>query len=520
MKRIFYLLKILMVVLLAGVLQQSCTKLDEEVYSDLTGEKFFADPDNLIYAFGAVYTNMYTLVGHKFGMVGKECGTDLLVVPQRGGDWFDGGEWHRYHRHTWTPEEGYVSFHWNKLYEGITTCNQLLLQFEALEINTDPAKAELRALRALYYYWLIDLYGNVPIVDRFDVPADFKPATNTRQEVFNFIEAELTDPVVMDNLSRETGFLFYSRVNYYAAYTVLAKLYLNAEVYTGTARWQDAMAACDTIINANVYSLEGDFFNNFAENATSSPEHILGVPFDNIYALGFEVHLFTLHYNLQDKYGIQSATWNGICAQQAFFNSFDSTDIRRDGLLSGPQYDAEGNQIEDPSYEKFDPNNPPPIGVIDPDGPGLNLTDTINMLEPNCLRQAGTRVAKFPYIEGSDRYTSNDFPILRYADVRLMKAELLLRTDGDIGEALNLVNEVRTRAGVDGFTELNYENLLAERGRELYAEGHRRSDMIRFGVYLNTRWEKDDVSPDHVTLWPIPKSQTDANPNLIQNPGY
>jgi hypothetical protein len=142
------------------------------------------------------------------------------------------------------------------------------------------------------------------------------------------------------------------------------------------------------------------------------------------------------------------------------------------------------------------------------------------MLEPNCLRQAGTRVAKFPYIEGSDRYTSNDFPILRYADVRLMKAELLLRTDGDIGEALNLVNEVRTRAGVDGFTELNYENLLAERGRELYAEGHRRSDMIRFGVYLNTRWEKDDVSPDHVTLWPIPKSQTDANPNLIQNPGY
>ena len=518
MKRISYLLKIIMVVLLTGVLQQSCTKLEEEVYSDLTGEKFFADPDNLIYAFGRVYTNMYTLVGNKFGMVGKECGTDMLIVPQRGGDWFDGGEWHRYHRLTWTPDEGYISFYWNILYEGITSCNQMLLQFEGLEINTDPAKAELRALRALYYYWLIDLFGNVPIVDRFDVPEDFKPATNSRQEVFDFIESELTDPMVLDNLSKETGFLYYSRMNYYAAYMTLAKLYLNAEVYTGIARWQDALAACDTIMDANVYALEGDFFNNFVEDATSSPEHILGVPFDNIFALGFEYHLFTLHYSLQDKFGIQSATWNGICAQEAFFNSFDSLDVRRNGLLHGFQYDAEGNPIEDPSYEKFDPNNP--TGVLDPDGAPLNLSPFINMLEPNCLRQAGARIAKFPYIEGSDRYASNDFPIFRYADILLMKAELLLRSGGDIGEALTLVNEIRTRAGVDGFTDLNYENLLAERGRELYAEGHRRSDMIRFGVYLNPRWEKDEMSADYVTIWPIPKSQTDANPNLIQNDGY
>jgi len=96
----------------------------------------------------------------------------------------------------------------------------------------------------------------------------------------------------------------------------------------------------------------------------------------------------------------------------------------------------------------------------------------------------------------------------------------LLRSGGDLGEALSMVNEVRIRAGVDGFTDLNYENLLAERGRELYAEGHRRSDMIRFGVYLDERWEKDELSPNHVELWPIPEAQTDANPNLTQNPGY
>jgi hypothetical protein len=111
-------------------------------------------------------------------------------------------------------------------------------------------------------------------------------------------------------------------------------------------------------------------------------------------------------------------------------------------------------------------------------------------------------------------------PIFRYADVLLMKAEALMRSGGDIGLALSLVNEVRARANATPLTELTYENLLAERGRELYAEGHRRSDMIRFGVLLNTRWEKPEVSPSYVTLWPIPESQIQANPNLIQNPGY
>jgi hypothetical protein len=244
----------------------------------------------------------------------------------------------------------------------------------------------------------------------------------------------------------------------------------------------------------------------------------LGVPFDQINAQGFEVHLFTLHYSLQDKYGIQSATWNGICSQEAFFNSFEETDLRRNGLLSGPQFDAEGVQITDPSFEKFDPTNP--TNPIDPDGAGLNLTPNVNMLEPNCLRQCGARIAKFPFIEGSDRYISNDFPIFRYADVLLMKAESLWRSGGDIGEALSLVNEIRSRAGASAMAAFDADSLLAERGRELFAEGHRRNDLIRFGKYLDTRWEKPDVSPEHVKLWPIPNSQIQANPNLQQNPGY
>lgn len=510
-------MKILIVTLLLALVQYSCTKLDEQVYSDLTGELFFENPDNLIYAFGAAYTNFYGLIGHKYGMVGKDAGTDMLVVPQRGGDWYDGGEWHRYHRQTWTADEGYVSFWWLNCYTGINKCNQLILQFQGVEGETSEiAVAELRALRALYYYWLIDLYGNVPIVDRFDYPADYKPPTNSRNEVFAFIETELLE--AMPLLSKVSGLQMYGRVNYYAAYTILAKLYLNSEAFIGTPRYEEALQACDTVILSGNYSLEGDFFNNFTGDATGSPEHILGVPFDQINAQGFEVHLFTLHYNLQEKYGIQSSTWNGICAQEDFFNSFQETDLRRNGLLFGQQLDAEGVQITDPSFEKFDPTNP--TNPIDPDGAGLNLTPNINMLEPSCLRQCGARIAKYPFIEGSDRYISNDFPIFRYADVLLMKSESLWRNGGDVGEALSLINEVRSRAGINTLAAFDADSLLAERGRELYTEGHRRNDRIRFGKYLDIRWEKPDVSPDYVKLWPIPASQIQANPNLVQNPGY
>jgi hypothetical protein len=352
-------------------------------------------------------------------------------------------------------------------------------------------------------------------VDEFDVPADYKPPTNTRAEVYNFIETELTES--MPFLSKETGLSYYGRVNYYAAQMILAKLYLNAEVYTGTPQYDKAMMACDTIIESGLFNLESNFFSNFVDGATVSREHILGVPFDMKNAEGFEIHLFTLHYNLQNKYGLLNATWNGICAQEDFFNMFEETDLRREGLIHGFQVDAEGNQIEDPNYEKFDPQNP--TKPKDPDGAPLNLSPDINELEPNCLRQCGARMAKFPFIEGSERYISNEFPIFRYADVLLMKAEIYLR-QGDAGSGLNYVNEVRSRAGVDPLGDLTYENLLEERARELYGEGYRRSDQIRFGVYLDPRWEKEETSSEHTLLWPVPQSQIEANPNLIQNPGY
>ena len=517
MKKLIFSIKVFLIGALLVVSQQSCTKLDERVYSDLNGDKLFDDPANLIYGLGVAYTNLYQLIGHKYGVVGMDCGTDLLVVPQRGGDWYDGGEWHRFHHQEWNASESYVARWWNILYYGVNTCNRLIYTFEALEdVDTKPAIAELRGLRALYYWWLVDIYGNVPIVDSFDVPADFKPKTRSRQEVYDFVESELLE--VMPDLSKSTGLDYFGRINYYVAQTILAKLYINAEVYTGTAQWDKAMAAVDTVMTGG-YSLAGDFFSNFEADATLSPEYIFGLHFDKLEAPAFEIHLFTLHYNLAEKYKFEDNTWNGICAQESFFHLFDAdtNDVRRKSILFGFQYFDDGTVVEDPSYEKFDPNNLDK--PIDPDGAPLNLSPEINMLEPNCLRQAGARVAKYPFIEGSDRYTSNDVPIFRYADILLMKAELLLRK-GDAGGALQYVNEVRARAGATPATEVTMESLLDERARELFAEGHRRSDMIRFGVYGNPRWEKPNQSPSYTTIWPIPLSQIEVNSNLVQNPGY
>lgn len=521
MKKSNISLKIFIVITLLVIIQPSCTKLDEEVYSDLTADKFFADPDNLIYAFGVGYTTLYSLTGHKYGMQGSECGTDMMVVPQRGGDWLDGGEWHRQHRHTWDADDNMFNHWWENIYaKGVSTCNRLIYEFENLEdVDVTPAVAELRALRALYYFWLLDKFGNVPIVDYFVGPA--KPATASRQEVYNFVEKELTES--LPNLSKETGLPMYGRINYYTAQMILAKLYLNAAVYTGTPQWEKAKDACDTIINSTFYNLSANYFDNYIADASGSREIIMGVPFDEIEAPGFEIHLFSLHYSMQEPLGFTQIPWNGICFQESFFNLFEENDQRRNGLLFGQQLNADGTPVTDPSWETFSPNKP-----FDQDGPNLNFTPYVNQLEPNCLRQCGARVAKFPFIAASPRYISNDLPIFRYADVLLMKAECLLRL-GNAGEALTLVNEVRARAAADPLLEVTFVNLLAERGRELYCEGHRRSDMIRFADqipaddpmnYYAPRWEKEGVTESFRSLWPIPQSKLDVNENLEQNPGY
>ncbi len=503
---------------------QSCTDLEEEVFSDLTSENFPTTEQQFISALGATYTSLYFFMNHNSFFSLQEISSDEACIPQRGTDWFDGGVWLRVHRHTLNPNEEAINNGWTALYGGVNDCNRVIDLFENLvaegSVNEADAAAfisEVRVLRALYYFWLMDGYGNVPIVTSF-ADADPNPPTVPRTQVFEFVESELNEAV--PNLSRSKDGSTYARFNYWAGRALQAKLYLNAEIYTGTARWDQALAACDEIIDSGLYSLESDYFTNFNVDNPVSNENIFVIPYDQNQATGFNLSQMTLHYASQATFDLQQQPWNGYCTLQEFYESYDDDDRRRGipgnqqargNFFAGPQFASDGTtRLIDSSAEPGDP-----------DGEPLTFTPEINELEPGALRQAGARIGKYEFELGATPDNNTDFPILRYADILLMKSEILVRENKDLGDALMLVNMIRERAGIPAWTaaELTLENLLAERGREMFFEGWRRQDLIRFEVYGEPWWEKGNSEPEK-EIFPIPQQQINSNPNLVQNPGY
>lgn len=500
--------KIVLAGLFAIAFSPSCTDLDEEVFSAVPADEFFQSEEETIAALGEAYTNLYSYMGNTNVFPLQEVTSDEMVVPTRGTDWDDGGNWRRLHLHEYTFADDRIRDGWNFCYRGISTCNRLIAQFEELEVaGLETFRAELRAFRAFYYYLLLDMYGNVPIVTGF-ADADPSPATNSRQEVYSFVEAELVES--LPNLSRDPQ-ATYGRVNYYVAQAVLAKLYLNSGVYKGTGTptsedLQRAVAAADTIINSGNYNLTDSYFDNFGTANAFSPEFIFTIPYDEVFAQGFNIAQMTLHYGDQAGYNLQEQPWNGFCSLQEFYESYEEEDVRIDNFLVGPQFTVTGDRIIDEAAQ-------------DPDGPPLTYTPEINELAPQAYRQAGARVGKYEIALGATANLSNDFAIFRYSDILLMKAEALWRLGNSGSEALMLINQIRGRAGVEPFTELTEDNILAERGREMFAEAYRRQDLIRFGRYTDA-WEFKPPSSAEKIIFPVPQEQLQANPNLVQNPGY
>lgn len=524
---------------------ESCTNLDEKevLYDQVTADDFYKTEDELTSAIGAAYTNLYGFGGNNHMIPLNEVTTDEMVVPTRGADWYDGGHWIRLQTHNYTAQDPTPNNGWNFLFGGVNTCNRLIATLEPLGTSlANKYVAELKALRAIYYYWLLDLYGNVPI--SADFTSTEPPANNTRQEVYDFVEQELLANI--DSL-KKTGPIdesTYGRVNYYTAWAVLAKLYLNAGVYTGTPQWDKAIAACDTIINSGLYALATDYTDNFVKDNKGSPEFIWAIPYDAVYAKGFNMDMMTLHLQSQSTYNMNNQPWNGFATIQEFYQSYidpvenpgpqgavvgvdekgtpttGTIDKRLSNFLVGPQYTATGDILLDGGA---DPD--------DPDGPPITLTPYINELEPNAWRQAGARIGKWQFYIGMTADLSNDWAIFRYADILLVKAEATARKNNNWNDpiTLALVNQIRTQhGGVDPFTTLDADKFLAERGREMFAETFRRQDLIRFGKY-NSAWRFHNTDPadnlgpngiNHVNIFPIPESQINANKNLKQNPGY
>jgi starch-binding outer membrane protein, SusD/RagB family len=523
----------------------SCTDLNETLYSDVTADNFFKTNDEYNAALGQAYSNLSGLGNHSNLWSIQELTSDELVITTKGGDWFDGGVLQQLHLHDYQPDNSFFNNAWTFMYGGVNTCNRLIDQFQGLKASgnkeADGFIIELRTIRALWYYWILDSFGNAPLV------TDFKlldpPANSTRQQIYAFVEKELTDAIPLLLTAKDAS--TYGRMTKWAALAIRSKLYLNAIVYTGTPQWQKAADDAKNIIDNGGYLLEGNYADNFSVNNTGSRENILVKPYDKVFAQGFNWPMMTLHYASQDVFKLTSQPWNGYSVVEEFYNSYidpatnpgpqgpvwkgltldankdkisDETgtaDARLSNFVVGPQYKQDGTIAKDPGFEGTTSKQP------DPDGTDLIFTPKINQLGPNAWRQGGARIGKYAYEIGGTPNMSNDFVIFRYSDILLTRAEALWRLSSGSTEALALVNQVRARAKVDPFSSLTSNNFLAERGREMFAEMTRRQDMVRFGVFGNKYGFKS--GPDLKTtlsLFPIPKQQLDANKKLVQNPGY
>jgi len=519
----------------------SCTKLNEKsmLYDQVTEDNFYKTDKELAAAVGAAYSPIfgnYNGPNNPFFDL-NEVTTDEIVVPTRGADWGDGGHWVRLKTHTTNSTDTRPNGGWNFGFSGVTTCNKLLV---ALGKSKSPTAAtyvaELKCLRAIYYYWLLDLFGNVPITTDFTNTAP--PSNNTRAEVYAFVEKELlANKDALPKIGTGDG-PYYGRVTYYVAVATLAKLYLNAQVYTGTPQYDKAIAACDEIINSGKYALMANYADNFSRNDIGSTEFIWAIPFDGVKAGNFTIPMTTLHLQSQDTYQMNAQPWNGFASVQEFYQSYidptqnpgpqgtvvgldpkgtpttGTVDKRMlNNFLVGPQYRADGvTPLLDGGAD-----------ATDPDGPPITFTPYINELQPNAWRQSGARIGKWQFYKGMLTGLDNDLAIYRYADILLMKAELVARKNNNWSDpvTLALVNQIRTvHGGVDPFVSLTADTFLAERSREMFAECYKRQDMIRFGTY-NNAYRFHPADPDtHVNIFPIPEPQINANPNLKQNPGY
>jgi hypothetical protein len=394
-----------------------------------------------------------------------------MVVPTRRPDvgLFFTQVFARAHRHDLLPSDGFVFSNWDFCYDGIRLCNQRLQVFSEKDPElAAPFIAEMRVLRALYYYWLVDLFGPVAIITTTESPTD--GVQSSRREVFDFIEQEIL--ASLDDLPRTIGGPGYGKINYYTAQALLASLYLNAEVYAGTDRFFDAIEACDAIIASNGYELETDYFFNFSSNNETSTENIFVIPYDEQFLPGFDLVQFTLHPESRWTYNLPFFPLNLVTSTSAFYELFDPEDIRRGSFLTGLQFAASGSILIDSIN-----------GPNDPDGLPLQFTPEILYLD-SAYVQAGARIAKFEIpMNPASTAMNNDFPIFRYAEVLLNKAEAQWRLDPGNIEAVLIVNAIRARAGLAPLAGLSAELLLNERARELAFEGKRRTDLIRFGQF-------------------------------------
>lgn len=486
----------------------ACTDLDEKLYDRVPMDEYGKTSSEVQTIVGGAYatlrgfsdsdqggTNCYPTCEYVFFL--SECASDEACIPTRGTDWYDGGRYQQAQFHTWDANNIMILGTWKYSFQGIANVNSIIYQVDQSGLTDEDkevVKAELRGIRAYYYLQLIDQFGDVPIVTDFEQTG--LPQKSSRQEVFNFIETELKE--IMDYLPAG---IIYARLTQNVANSLLARLYLNAEVYTGTPRWQDCLDACDKVTG---YVLEPDYFESFKTTNEKSREIIFAIPYDHKEGtLGNYLHSMTFHYN--QKFAVSPTgnyQWcgNGISAQPGLYSSFEENDVRRKSLLIGEQINlATGSTV------MMDNGNP------------LIYTEEIENYT-NALQNEGARLYKYEVLASEQWERDHDLVVIRYAEILMMKAEANLRM-GFNGTAIPYVNELRTRAGLPNLETLSLEALDDEWKHEFVFEGLRRTVNIRFGTFFEPWWEKG-ATPKYRGVFPIPQTVLDLNPGLKQNPDY
>ncbi|UGU14766.1 RagB/SusD family nutrient uptake outer membrane protein [Sinomicrobium kalidii] len=491
------------------ILAFSCTDLDVEEKDSIvipdTDEGFGGvNPSETL---ESAYTDIRNTFNTQEALYAlSEVSTDEMLVPTRGTDWGDNGVWRVLHEHTWDPTHRDVLSTWNRLNSNIFRINQLLAP------QSQPSTqqvAEGKFLRAFSMFHVMDLYGQVPFREA-DEGVEVDPRVMTSGEAFDFIINDLNE-ALPDLPARSPG-AETIKASKAAANFLLAKLYLNKHIYKGTespdaADMTMVIQAVDAIKNDGFDLQEGffDIFKNDPDNETIWHTDA-----------SVETRMWNgLHYH-QIVSDNASGGWNGFATLAEFYALFEGPgdtneegagqEERRGyvpaqgigyGFLVGQQYDSLGAPLNDRA------GNP------------LVFTKDFPALVGNNER-TGIRVLKYHPDNGA--YTTGMI-IFRYADAHLMKAEAILRGGSSGEDATALVNELRTLRGASALSSVDLETLLDERGREMYNEGWRRNDMIRFGAYTG-QWEFKENTEDFRVLYPIPATALVSNPNLVQNPGY
>lgn len=499
----------------APIVFSACTDLTEVPRDALTPDNAFKNEPEVLAGVASVYAQLRSIPGDVFNV--SEVSTDEIIVPTRGQDWYDNGRWLEIYKQNWNANSGSalgdMNGAWNALFSGVARANLMIEIVTTAGGPTAPATlAELRTLRAWYYYMLQDLFGGVPLVTTSKVEATPRVS---RDSMFRFIESELKAARAVLPASRpasETG-----RATKGAANAILASLYVNAQVYTGTVtaagltkgaqRWQDAINTADSVINSGQYTLEPNWRKNFNPDNHDSKENIFYISnTDAQPGLGGNFPHRTLHYN---QLNTQGGPWNGFATIAETYNAFDPLDKRREIFLVGQQY-------------SFDTNLP----VKDRGGNNLVFSVNINN-ETAAAENEGPRFNKFVPKTGTPNADSqpNNYPFFRLAEMYLIKAEALNEL-GQTSAAIDQVNVIRARQFTPAKPLSNAlsqaaarDAIFQERLFELTAEGKRRTDMIRAGTYVNARRFKTASAPYKI-LFPIPQTQIAANPQLTQNAGY